>query len=400
MPFARIRRFSGRVACCLCLLFPVLAGCGDYCLFCEGQGSGGGGGGDERTAEAGDLILADQFAGSIFIYKYEDGKQDSLLSGLDDVSGLALYSSEESDTCDEPFSTLVAYQQASNIDTIDTLSQQSGQPDRLSLAVVPKGMTFPYDTDQTDTDQTTTELLFFTVNTEDTLYIYDLNGATVLDTFDNPYPITNSDLGADFFESPTALAIDSDGSTATLFVLNDNGADSSVKRFSVDLEDWTASSPQEIGTMTETTWRLVDIVYYDQTDELFVSMKTEAQPISGGRVLVISSASERTRPVALESNSTTAFVARDYEITGLAVAPRDDQPGPAEFLSLRANEVGQVEQFDIDQGGIPETVFNFSLSYQFPQALAYDCTNERLLIADVPFNDSIPRTLFQAFPTQ
>ncbi len=400
MRFPRVRPFTGWLACCLCLLIPVLAGCGDYCLFCDGQG-GGGGGGEERTAEAGDVILADQLAGDIFIYEHEDEQQRSLLSGFGDVSGLALYSSNAEATCDNPFAGLAAYQDGgNNLDTIDTLDQQADQPNRLSLAVIPKGMTFPYGTDQTEPEQTTTDLLFFTVDTKDTLYIYDLTGAKVPEGSENPSPITNNDLGTGFFQSPTALAIDVDGNTANLFVLNDNGTESGVKRLSINLTDWTPGSPQTVATMEEADWRLFDIAYYKETDELFVSMKSEGQSRAAGRVLVISDATDRTTPVTLESNSTTAFVAQDYEITGLAVAPTDDQPGPASLLAVRTNQLGQVEQFDIGQGGNPEAAFNFSLFFQFPESLAYDCTNERLLITDVPFNDTFDRIFFEAVPTR
>jgi hypothetical protein len=412
--FPRIRRFPGWVACCLCMLIPVLVGCGDYCLFCEGQGSGGGSGGgtDEGTGKPGDVILADQFANSIFIYEHEDEEQRSLLSGYSDVSGLALYSSGAQDTCDNPFTGLAAYQNGgNNFNRIDTFSQEALEPDRLSLAVIPKGMTFPYGLDQTDPDETTIDLLFFTVNTQNRLYIYDLTGVNVPDERINPQSITNSDMASifgrsDFFESPTAIVLIADSQDedeAVIFVLNDNlnvatGVnDSSVRRLRVDLTDWSPTSAQEIGTMKEQSWRLFDIAYDDQTDRLFVSVKTELQQLTGGRVLVIPKAAERTTPVTLESNFTTAFIARDYEITGLSVAPTDEQQKEADLLSLRANEIGQVEQFDILKGD-REDVLDFSDSYNFPQALAYDCTNERLLITDVPFSATIARQLFEFFP--
>jgi hypothetical protein len=382
-----------------------LSGCGDFCLFCDGGGGGGGGGGQERTAEAGDVILADQFADNIFIYEYPSDTKRVLLPGFDDVSGLALYSSNEEEECDNPFAGLVAYRNGgNNLDTLDTFDQQAGQPDRLSLAVVPKGMSFTYGTDEIEADPGTIDLLFFTVNTEDTLYIYDLTGANVPAGFDNPFPITNGDLrllfDSDFLQSPTALAINPDAGTATLFVLNDKEDESSVTRLSVNLTTWAPTSSQIIATMTEAGWRLFDIAYYDQADELFVSMKTEGQAGGAGRVLVIPQATTRTTPFTLASESTTAFVAQDYHITGLTAAPTDDQPGPASLLSLRANQLGQAEQFDIDQGGNPEDIFGFSTVSQFPEALAYDCTKERLLITDVPFNNDIDRTFFEAFPSQ
>jgi hypothetical protein len=391
----------------LCLSLALLAGCGDACLYCGGSSGGNGGGGQERTAEAGDVILADQFSNDISIYEYESEIQRSLLSGFDDVSGVALYSGSAEETCDNPFAGLDAYRNGGdNLGSIDQISQEAGEPNRLSLAVIPKGMTFPYGTDPTGNGQTAIELLFFTVNTEDTLYVYDLTGNSTPPGFDNPFPITNQNLkllfGSDFLLSPTALVVNTDGNTATLFVVNDNGAESSVTRLSVSLTSWIPSAPQTIAAMEEVGWRLIDIAYHDgnEADELFVSMKTEGQVGAAGRIYVISNAASRTTPVTLDPDSTTAFVAQPYEITGITVAPTDDQQTQADLLSLRANELGQVEQFDIDQGGNPETVFGFSFFFNFPEALAYDCTNERLLMTDIPLNSDFARTFFQAVPSQ
>jgi hypothetical protein len=381
------------------MLIAVLVGCGDYCLFCEGQGSGGGGGSEERTAEAGDVILADQFADSIYIYEYPSTTQRSLLAGYNDVSGLALYSSGAKDTCDKPFSGLVAYQDGgNNLATRDTFDQEANQPDRLSLAVIPNGMTFPYGTDDAETDQTTKDLLFFTVNTEHKLYIYDLTGTSIPSIIDNPIPITNAILGVGFFEFPTALAISVDGNTATVFFINDNGDESSVRRLSVNLSTWVPSSPQTIATMTEGDRRLIDIAFYDETGELFVSKKADGGGGIFGWVHRIPSATERTRAVDLDSD--TAFIAQPRNFTGIAVAPTNDQGSAAEFLVLREVD-GQIEQYDIDVGA--EQVFpgfNFGEFALYPQAIEYDCTNERLVITDVPINETTTRKLFELFPSQ
>jgi hypothetical protein len=328
-----------------------------------------------------------------------------LLSGYGDVSGLALYSDGIEDACDNPFDGLVAYQNGgNNLDTIDEFGQQSGQPDRLSLAVIPKGMTFPYGADQTDPNQTTIDLLFFTVNTEDTLYIYDLTGASVPEGFNNPYPITNSLLdplfGSGFFQSPTGLAITWDGTSATLFVLNDDGDDSSIRRLTVNLLFWIPTSAQTIATMTEADRRLIDMAYYDQTDELFVSKKAEGGTGVGAWVHSISNATERTIPLDLDSDSDTAFIIQPRSLTGLAVAPTNGEATAAEFLVLREID-GQIEQYDIDQGGDPVApLFNFGAFSLYPQAIEYDCTNERLVITDIPFNETIDRKLFELVPTQ
>jgi hypothetical protein len=401
----RIGLFPGFFGGLFCLLPALLVGCGDYCLFdCNGEGGGGGGGGSARTAEPGDVILAGQFVNTIFLYEFPAAQRRSLLSGYGNVSGLALYSNKAENTCDRPFSGLAEYQGGgAQLAVIDIFPQQVDEPDRLSLAVIPKGMTFSYGTDPSDPDPGTTTLLFFTVDTQNRLYLYDITGTTVPDGFENPYPITNQDLlplfgSSDFFASPTDLAVHVSQNTAALFVLNDNGASSSVRRLSINLSTWLPNSPRTIATMTEPGWRLVDMAYYAQGDKLFVSMKSEGQDLLGGRVFSIPNATTRTSPVTLTSEFASAFIAQDYEITGLAVAPTDDQPGPADLLSLRSNQLGQVEQFDINLGGNPVAQFSVSFAFEFPQALAYDCTHRRLLMTDVPANNDLERTFFQAAP--
>jgi hypothetical protein len=410
--FPRIRRFPGWFAYCLCLFIPVLAGCGDFCLFCEGQGSGGGG----------------------------NGNGDEKL-------------------CDTPFSGLDDYQFALDIKEIDVFEEQRDGNDRLSIAVIPKGMSFKYGTsnqtanpgdvilaDQLTSDiltsdiyvyeygssqtgrslgidvgrvsgvallhqeideETDADLLFFTVETDNTLYIYDLTGS------DDPVPITNDDLddffgGNDFLESPTALAVSADAEKAVVFVLNDDGTNSSVRRLSVSLSTTTPdpSSLQTIATMEETSRRLVDIAFFHEpdalheADALFVSKRVEFGAGVAGWVYRIANASDRTGSVDLES--AVAFIEEDVSVTGLEVAFMDKQGTTADLLVLR-EDVGVAGQFDIIQQGAAEAGFDFREFYQYPQAIAYDCTNERLVMIDIPPNLVPPagnRTFFEAFPTQ
>jgi hypothetical protein len=395
--FSCVRRFPGWVACCLCVLIPVLVGCGDYCLFCEGQGSGGGDEGQERTAEAGDVILADQMASSIYIYEYPSKTKRSLLTEVDDVSGLALYSAGAENECDNPFSGLQDYQRALNLETIENFTELRDEEDRLSIAVIPKGMSFPYGTDEID--QTTTELLFFTVNTEDTLYVYDLTGTSILSLISNPLPITNSMLGAGFFESPTALAISAVEDTVTIFVLNDKEGDSSVKRLSVNFQTGEIGSPETIATMTESSRRLVDIAYFDQTDALYVTKKalTAQDVFAQGWVYEILNATDRSNSENLNSDSN--FIGEPQNFTGLTVAFKNKQETAADLLVSR-EIAGWVEQYDILDGGDAETAFTFGAPFDFPQAVAFDCTNDRLVMTHVPATKASARRFFQAFPTQ
>ncbi len=396
MRFPRVRRFSGWVACCLCMLIPVLVGCGDFCLFCEGQGSGGGGNG-----------------------------------GSDE------------EICDSTFSGLADYQAALNINGIHTFTEDRNGNDRLDIAVVPKGMSFEYgssldaspgdviltnqlddtiylfdESEQVQTDlltdfegvsglallhqekedETFTDLLFFTVADDDELYVYDLKGSEL------PSPITNQDVNelfdepGDFFEFPTSIAVTADTEDVIVFVLNDNGTDSSVRRLSLNLESWDPTTAKTIGEKTVLSRPLTGIAFFEETDALFVSKKTKNEDFSGGWVYRITDASDRTNSVNLDSDSD--FIQGSWLFTGLAVAFTNPQGTTADLLVLREGD-GSVEQYDALGQGAWQAEFSLGASAPNPQALAYDCTNERLVLTNIPFDPlDNERRLLEALPTQ
>ena len=396
MRFPLVSRFSGWVACCLCMLIPVLVGCGDYCLFCDGQGGGGGGNGN-------------------------DGEE----------------------ICDNVFSGLADYQAALNIKTIHTFTEDRNGNDRLSIAVVPKGMSFDYgsnltaepgyvlvadqlndsiyifdepDQDQTvlltgfegvsglallhqeKTDETFADLLFFTVADDNQLYVHDLAGSGA------PSPITNQDVSdvftepGNFFEFPTAIAVSADTDEVVVFVLNDNETDSSVRRLYLTLDSRDPISAKTIGTKTVLSRPLMDIACFEGTDALFVSKKTKNEDFSGGWVYRITDASDRTSSMNLDSDSN--FIQGPGLYTGLTAAFTNPQGTTADLLVLREGD-GSVEQYNALGQGAWQAEFSLGADVLFPQAVAYDCTNERLLVTNIPFDlEDNRRRLLEAFPTQ
>ena len=350
--------------------------------------------------------------------------------------------------CDNVFSELDTFQQVTNEDIIDTFTTKEGEDDKLSLAVIPKGMSFEYGSNRTanpgdviladqqasdiyvyeyespntprslgvdvgrvsgvallhqQIDETTdADLLLFTVKADNTLYIYNLTGS------DDPSPITNDDLknffgGNDFFESPTALAVSTDGDQVVVFVLNDNGTDSSVRRLSVSLTTPLpdTNSLQTVATMGQSDARLTDIALFQETgtDTLFASKKLIEG--FGGWVYDISNASVRETPVNLDTAD--FFIQQNPRVSGLAVAFNNSEATTAKLLLVNEDiGEGQVEQFDIDEGGeTPETAYTPSAMFQSMQAIDYDCTKERLVMTDIPRNQvNTVRTFFQAIPTQ
>ena len=189
-----------------------------------------------------------------------------------------------------------------------------------------------------------------------------------------------------------------DEDTATVFVLNDEQGNSSVKRLSVDLATWIPSAPRTLATMDGADYRLVDIAFSSQTDTLFISKKITDGV--GGWVYKIANASETTRIVDLDTAA--FFVQRGQRVTGLTVALTNKTGTTSDLLLLKENIAEfQVEQYDPAVGGqTPEAVYTPTADFDFLQAIEYDCTNRRLLITNVPFNDDFDRTFFEAFPAR
>jgi len=382
----------GTLSALICLL--AFQGCGDFCLFCDGDGSDNGDGDGNGSVQ----------------------------------------------TCESPFLGLEAYQNAASVTLLDTFSQQSGQDDTLSLAVVPGGMSFTFDngTEQPgdvlladqqgntifvyefpgpsrralltgfsnvsgmalfhkQVESDTFDLLFFTDKRQNTLYIYDLTGTSVPAGVANPFPITNNPIiGSNFLQSPAALAVGEVDSRVVLFILNDNGTSSSVRRLSVDLVTWMPESPATVATSTESRRRLPDIVFFQQTDSLFVSKQVEEGFGVFGWVYRIPDAS--SRGTAVDLNSATALIEINQNATGLALGLTNTTGTVANLLLLQEGTgFEQVLQFSTINGEL-ESAFTLDSSLQFPRAIEYDCTNRRLLMTDVPLNDDVDRSFFEALP--
>jgi len=182
-----------------------------------------------------------------------------------------------------------------------------------------------------------------------------------------------------------------------LFIHNDNGTSSSVRRLSVDLATWVPESPVTVATSTESIRRLGDIVFFQQTDTLFVSKQVEE---GGGGVFgwVYRVPDASSRGTAVNLNSATALIQINQNATGLALGLTNTTGTVANLLLLQEGTgFEQVLQFSTINGEL-ESAFTLDSSLQFPRAIEYDCTNRRLLMTDVPLNDDVDRSFFEALP--
>jgi hypothetical protein len=247
-------------------------------------------------------------------------------------------------------------------------------------------------------DSDTFDLLFFTDQGQNTLYIYDLTGTSIPAGLANPFPITNNPIiGSNFLQSPAALAVGEVDDRVVLFIHNDNGTSSSVRRLSVDLATWVPESPVTVATSTESIRRLGDIVFFQQTDTLFVSKQVEE---GGGGVFgwVYRVPDASSRGTAVDLNSATALIQINQNATGLALGLTNTTGTVANLLLLQEGTgFEQVLQFNTVNGEL-QSAFTLDPAFQFPRAIEYDCTNRRLLMTDTPLNDDVDRSFFEALP--
>ena len=169
-----------------------------------------------------------------------------------------------------------------------------------------------------------------------------------------------------------------------------------MRRLHVNPGSLDPVSAKTIGTKNVSSRPLADIAYFEHTDALFVSKKTVGEEFAVGWVHRIVNASDRTSSVDLDSDP--PYIEAPRSFTGLAVAPTNKEGTSADLLVLRETD-GSVEQYDTLVAGDVEAISFFGALSQFPQAVEYDCTNERLVVTDIPFNVAIARRFFEVFFT-
>ena len=94
----------------------------------------------------------------------------------------------------------------------------------------------------------------------------------------------------------------------------------------------------------------------------------------------------------------------DWTITGLAIAYTEEDATEASLLVLREGEAsssegnGQVLQYGTDNAGDPVVLLIPAInswSFSWLKDVEYDCTNQRILLADVPLNSDIVMSFFE-----
>ncbi len=284
-----------------------------------------------KTAVAGDVILADQGGNSIFVYDSSSDERYVLLSDdkYSGITGLVLLQAE---IADENYS-----------------------------------------------------LLFFTIRSSAYLYVYDLTGEHLVDAGNPLPPFETSDHKA---VEPTALALGVIGTTGVLFVLDDNGSDSQIVRVSVNLSTFNVTSTS-IASMGNASRQLFDMAYLQSEDYLFVSKRMSSAVVGNyGWIYRITNAADRSTSQGLDDTD-DVFASRDaVNMTGVTLAYEDATATEAALLVLleRAG-TNQLLQYDTSTAGAPaELSVQDSGGGYFSglMAVQYDCSNQRILLADIP----------------
>ena len=217
-------------------------------------------------------------------------------------------------------------------------------------------------------------LLFFTDGAD--LYLYDLDDR---DPTDNPRKIPDDFV----FTAPTGLAVGESSSKTSLFVV-DGGT--RVVRIDLDLSS-TTPEPDGSGVIADGFTSLQDVAHFTRNDSVYLSR----QPTVGledSRVYRIPQALTRTS--IQRETSAERFVEWPAVLLpgGLVLAPTSQDEKTAELLGVSQQSfdvtVGQFDPADATDRAFLGIQQNFLVD------VAYDCTNQRLLLSQTPQNETEP----------
>jgi len=365
------------------LLFP--AGCGDFCLFgdCDGDGNN-----NDDNGNGSQKVCDIPFTKDVqkFVVPDRLDQQDTLGNPIAVAVVPAGMSFKVGIRTVDPGDVLVADQTQGRI-----YVYQFGQTDRIQMVTNvsrPSGLALLHWKGDVTGDQEEEEfnLLFYTSASTNALYMYALDNTYYLENLPlNPFPITNTILGVYLLE-PTSVAVGVSEEKVSIFILNNNnGGAQSIVRFSVDLKNLTPTGPKVLASGFA---ELKDLAYRSSGDELFFSQKDPINP-GLGRVLYIDNAA-----ADIPSNP-AGYITQLTDPYGLAI-PFTSTTGEQSALLMAEQEFQpQLLQFDFTSGlftGLDlSNVGGFVLD--MPTALAYDCAHQRIVFSNIPQNPDLSRSL-------
>lgn len=361
------------------LLAALGLSCGDFTFFEDGGngGDGNGGGGSNEVCPHVFTDLFDFFAAA----------QLSPEGALTYPAAVAVVPPGMSFTYNslqaKPGDVLVADREKGKI----YLYPKGSAPSEMLTAQAPAGLAlFAWDDGLDEEDEI--QLLFYSSATRNSIYIADLAG-TLFGAGAPQVEVTNAALGSTLLLEPTALAAFGNQDQASLFVLNRNGGQpgrQSVVRIRVSL---TATPNYSTATVARNFTNLRDLAYYRARDWLFFS-QSNLEDLQAPRIFRITNATADQPAVLDESAGAVPFIEDPLVATnpvGLALAPLDSDGDPAALLVTQPlNNLYAFLDYEADSGLYRSALATLDSLLDQPVAIAYDCTNQRILFTNVPQN--------------
>jgi|GEM_PF-1997848 len=363
-------------------LAALWASCGDFTLFekgGDGSGDGNGGGGSGE-------LCPNVFSGFIdsFVFEATQLNREGALTNPVAIAvvppGMSFtYSSLRA----EPGDVLVADRDKGKI----FLYPEGGAASEMLSVQAPAGLAlFAWDDGVDEEDEI--QLLFYSSATRNSIYIADLAG-TLFGAGQGPVEVTNAALGSTLLLEPTALAAFGDQDQASLFVLNRNGGRAggqSVVRIRVSL---AATPGYSTVTVARNFSNLRDLAYYRARDWLFFS-QSNLEDLQAPRIFRITNATAAQPSVLDGSAGALPFIEDPLVATnpvGLALAPLDTDGNPSALLVTQPlNNLYAFLDYEADTGAYRSALGTIDSLLDQPTAVAYDCTNRRILFTNIPQN--------------
>jgi hypothetical protein len=376
--------FCRRSKTILCLSLGILlllsAHCGDFTLFDDGDGGNGDNGSTEEVCPLPFSNLDD----------YTDLGQLSPDEPLDNPVALAVVPPGMEFTFNsravEPGDVLVADRDKGKIFVVPS----GGTAFEMITVQAPAGLAlFSWIPEDTALEEEI-HLLFYTSATRDSFFIYDLAG-TLFPTSLPSIEVTNTLLSGAPLQEPTSLAVLGTQEKASLFVLNSQ----TIVRINVNLG---ASPSFETDTLARNFSNLRDMAYRSSTDQLFFTQNNLDELDDVIRIFRISNATEAT-PIPLDGLAgPLPFLEENPGVltnpAGLAIPFTDQEGGQSALLVTQPLvQLYSFIQYDPTSGSYEASLE--SPNPDQPAAIAYDCTNQRILFTNIPLNQELFGSLWE-----
>ena len=374
--------FCRRSKTILCLSLGILlllsAHCGDFTLFDDGDGGNGDNGSTEEVCPLPFSNLDD----------YTDLGQLSPDEPLDNPVALAVVPPGMEFTFNsravEPGDVLVADRDKGKIFVVPS----GGTAFEMITVQAPAGLAlFSWIPEDTALEEEI-HLLFYTSATRDSFFIYDLAG-TLFPTSLPSIEVTNTLLSGAPLQEPTSLAVLGTQEKASLFVLNSQ----TIVRINVNLG---ASPSFETDTLARNFSNLRDMAYRSSTDHLFFIQNDPDDP-DVARIFRIANATAES-PAPLDGLANPAPFLEDTDFltnpVGLAIPFTDQEGGQSALLVTQPLvQLYSFIQYDPTSGSYEASLE--SPNPDQPAAIAYDCTNQRILFTNIPLNQELFGSLWE-----